>query len=544
MSQQQQRSQNATLSEAEQERLRGLVLYADRHVIAINKPAKLPVQGGLGVHRALTDWLHYLRDHPDTTTSHVTFHAGEGDSVATSHDGGSGAVNIATVSAAATTVRKARAASAALPHLPTIAGSAHSVRSFASMSGIGAGSGPFAAFADEGGGDGAKKRGGKKLSQSARLLQSLSDDELRLFSEGVLSKKKKRIAHRENMAAAASLRRRPAAGAAAAISLDEFGRPEGEVDATSTTAATGVVAKPSFARLSATAAVITSAAAATAAPVAALGASSSSTTARASAAAHAVVDLDSPAEDDRLEVPRLVHRLDAETSGVLLLARSRRAAQRFTDMFRTHAYEKVYWALTEGAPRPAQGTIDRALSILPSLPNQHGDDEQHQQHIGGDAVMADADLPTQSAVTAYRTLATANVNSSASAASSALVSACALLELRPKTGRKHQLRRHAVTDLQCPIVGDKKHAAAAALASDAHRDRRAAVYRALDVADPTLHLHARSIRFRHPFAGDEALPGDGAGAGRGGAIVEIVAPPPPHMLRSLRKLKLDTVIDL
>ena len=518
------------------------MLYADRHVIAINKPAKLPVQGGLGVHRALTDWLHYLRDHPDTTTPHVKFHASDDESAAAPlEDGAGGATPVTGAAAAAAAVRKARTASAALPHLPTIAGAAHSVRSFASMSGLGSGSGPFAAFADENGGDGAKKRGGKKLSQSARLLQSLSDDELRLFSDGVLSKKKKRLAHKENMAAAASSRRRPAAGAAAAISLDEFGRPEGEVDATANAASTYstaavVAAKPLFARLSAAAAVITSAAAPVAAPVAAAGANAPRISS-ARSAAHAIVDLDAPAEDDRLEVPRLVHRLDAETSGVLLLARSRRAAQRFTDMFRTHAYEKVYWALTEGAPRPAAGTIDRALSILPSLPNQQGDDEQHQLSGAGDAAIADADLPTQSAVTAYRTLASASV--SASAVSSAAAS-CALLELRPTTGRKHQLRRHAVTDLQCPIVGDKKHAAAAALASDAHRDRRAAVYRALDVADPTLHLHARSIRFRHPFAGDEAMLGGGSDR----AIVEIVAPPPPHMLRSLRKLKFDAVIDL
>lgn len=126
------------------------------------------------------------------------------------------------------------------------------------------------------------------------------------------------------------------------------------------------------------------------------------------------------------ERPRLVHRLDRDTTGVLLLARNREAARHCTRAFREGGVEKTYWALVRGRPRPSSGTVDLALA---------------KAGAGGDR-RAVAVPQGRSARTAYRTLAAAG--------------GVAWVEFRPSTGRTHQIRAHAAA-LGCPVLGDARY---------------------------------------------------------------------------------------
>ena len=173
------------------------------------------------------------------------------------------------------------------------------------------------------------------------------------------------------------------------------------------------------------------------------------------------------------ERPRLVHRLDKDTSGVLLIARNPAAAAFFTRAFRDKTTRKIYWAIVAGLPRPAQGRIDLGLAKGggPGRERVHADDEHGK-----------------SAVTYYRVLDHAG-------------SSASWLALLPVTGRTHQLRAHCAA-LGTPILGDGKYGGAAAQLSGG-----AAAHR--------LHLHARSLEIPHPV---------------GGAL-KVSAPLPPHMQR-------------
>lgn len=177
--------------------------------------------------------------------------------------------------------------------------------------------------------------------------------------------------------------------------------------------------------------------------------------------------------------PRLVHRLDKDTSGVLLLARTGAVAARLAASFRNRDARKIYWALVAGVPRPAQGRIDVALAKRASE--------------GRESVVSDPDAG-KAAVTEYTTLET-------------IGNKAAWLELRPQTGRTHQLRSHCAT-LGTPIVGDGKYGGAEAhLGGLANR----------------VHLHARAISIRHPITGK---------------TLHVTAPLSGHMARSWAMLGL------
>jgi 23S rRNA pseudouridine955/2504/2580 synthase len=182
---------------------------------------------------------------------------------------------------------------------------------------------------------------------------------------------------------------------------------------------------------------------------------------------------------DAAERPRLVHRLDKDTSGVLLLGRSATAAARLAAAFRSRAAQKCYWALVVGVPKYRQGRIDAPLAKLRGRPGAGG---------AGDKVAVDED-EGRHAVTYYRVV-------------EAAAHKAAWLELEPRTGRTHQLRAHCGL-LGTPIQGDGKYGGQGAYLSGQGVSRK-------------LHLHARAIEVPHP---------------RGG-VLRITAPLPAHMAAS------------
>ncbi|MCL2428782.1 MAG: RluA family pseudouridine synthase [Alphaproteobacteria bacterium] len=166
------------------------------------------------------------------------------------------------------------------------------------------------------------------------------------------------------------------------------------------------------------------------------------------------------------ERPRLVHRLDRDTSGVLLLARTPGVAAKLAAGFRGRDIAKTYWAVVAGRPVPVEGEIDLPLKRA-SGPR------------GERTVVADRDdRQAGRAITEYRTLDHA-------------AQKLAWLELRPLTGRTHQLRVHCVA-LGAPILGDRKYA---------EPDQNGAGSAIVQGLSEKLHLHARALRLPHPAGG-------------------------------------------
>lgn len=194
------------------------------------------------------------------------------------------------------------------------------------------------------------------------------------------------------------------------------------------------------------------------------------------------------------ESPRLVHRLDKDTSGVLLLARSRAVAAALTAAFRHRQTRKIYWAAVAGVPQPKSGEIVTGLVKAPGR-GRHGEGEKmlciHPREI-------DATPSARRAVTEYAVI-------------EAAARRAAWVALNPVTGRTHQLRAH-MAELGHPIVGDGKYGGSgqvnpgdgwgAQLGGEVSRK---------------LHLHARSISLRHPVTGES---------------LHLVAPLPAHMART------------
>lgn len=178
---------------------------------------------------------------------------------------------------------------------------------------------------------------------------------------------------------------------------------------------------------------------------------------------------------DGAERPRLVHRLDKDTSGVLLLGRTASATAKLAASFKSRATRKCYWALVAGLPSHRQGRIDAPLSKLGGK--------------GAEKVAVDED-DGKHAVTYFRVVDNA-------------LRRAAWLEMEPRTGRTHQLRVHCVL-LGTPIMGDGKYGGKDALIEGTGVSRK-------------LHLHARAVRLPHP---------------RTGKILEVLAPLPLHIKSS------------
>ena len=177
---------------------------------------------------------------------------------------------------------------------------------------------------------------------------------------------------------------------------------------------------------------------------------------------------------DAPDRPRLVHRLDKDTSGVLVLGRSASATAKLAAAFRSREARKCYWAVTVGVPKLLQGRIDAPLA---KMAGRHGDKVEVDEDDG------------KRAVTWYRTI-------------EHLTRKCAWLELEPRTGRTHQLRAHCAL-MNTPIQGDGKYGGKDAYLEGVGISRK-------------LHLHARAIRMPHPAGGQ----------------LMVVAPLPPHMAQT------------
>lgn len=178
--------------------------------------------------------------------------------------------------------------------------------------------------------------------------------------------------------------------------------------------------------------------------------------------------------------PKLVHRLDKDTSGALLVARTARAAGHFAKAFSGRTARKVYWALVVGVPDSEQGTIDAPLAKQPGT--------------GGEKMHVDLEhgLPAR---TRWRLIDRAG-------------NRAAWLELQPLTGRTHQLRAHMAA-IGHPVVGDAKYGGAEAFLTGG--------------VSRKLHLHARQIRVTSPD----------------GTIIEASAELPPHFAESMATLGFD-----
>ena len=197
--------------------------------------------------------------------------------------------------------------------------------------------------------------------------------------------------------------------------------------------------------------------------------------------------------------PRLVHRLDKDTSGVLLLARTRMTAKSLTEALRHKATRKIYWAAVAGVPYPRMGAVKYGLVKAPG----HGARGEGEKML---CLHPDEVAKTEGAKRALTHFVTL----------SALGGRVSWLALEPITGRTHQLRAH-MAELGHPVIGDGKYGGSgqenmgdgwgAQLGGDISRK---------------LHLHARSMSFRHPTTGAE---------------MTLTAPLPDHMARTWAQLE-------
>ncbi|WP_404712449.1 RluA family pseudouridine synthase [Sphingomonas sp. MMS24-J13] len=181
--------------------------------------------------------------------------------------------------------------------------------------------------------------------------------------------------------------------------------------------------------------------------------------------------------------PKLVHRLDKDTSGVILLARSSGAAAHFAKAFSSRTARKLYWALVTGVPSIDDGMIELPIAKQPGT----GGEKMHVDEKEGSP-----------ARTRYRVIERAG-------------NAAAWVELQPYTGRTHQLRVHMAA-IGHPIVGDGKYGGQDAFLTGGISRK--------------LHLHARRLRIDHPD----------------GSKLDVSAEPPRHFVESMAMLGFDRAL--
>jgi 23S rRNA pseudouridine955/2504/2580 synthase len=182
--------------------------------------------------------------------------------------------------------------------------------------------------------------------------------------------------------------------------------------------------------------------------------------------------------------PRIVHRLDKDTSGLLIMARNAEAARKLSSMFKTGKVKKIYWAITVPAPEQNEGSI-----VAPLIKAGGAQKER---------VIVD-DKEGKRAVTDFIIL-------------DHLAKKAAFVCFWPRTGRTHQIRVHAADVLNCPVLGDGKYGGAGARVEGIELPFK-------------LHLHARQLKLPHPIKPKEFL--------------DLKAPLPEFMEESFKALGFD-----
>jgi 23S rRNA pseudouridine955/2504/2580 synthase len=184
--------------------------------------------------------------------------------------------------------------------------------------------------------------------------------------------------------------------------------------------------------------------------------------------------------------PRLVHRLDKDTSGVLLLARSAKTATALGNLFKGRDIRKIYWALVSPVPEIYDGTIKVPLI-------KAGGSNKERMRVDFEE--------GKQAITEYKVLDIAG-------------SDAAFIAFWPRTGRTHQIRAHAEY-MGCPILGDRKYAR-----REIEHEHEQIDLDSLNLSK-RLHLHAQRVIFASPLTGK---------------IIDISAPLPPELVKSWKAL--------
>jgi 23S rRNA pseudouridine955/2504/2580 synthase len=196
--------------------------------------------------------------------------------------------------------------------------------------------------------------------------------------------------------------------------------------------------------------------------------------------------------------PALVHRLDRDTSGVLLVAKTRRMAADLGEIFRSRGAKKIYWALVEGVPKPARGRISLFLAKGEAMGDDRGPRKGERVDFERMRVARHGEAEAQHSLTLYAVV-------------DKVPPRLAWLSMRPITGRTHQLRAHCEA-IGHPIVGDPKYNRRPDN-DPARKDPLRALPPGLE---PKLHLLARRLILPHPLGG----------------TIDVTAPLPPHMQKS------------
>lgn len=206
--------------------------------------------------------------------------------------------------------------------------------------------------------------------------------------------------------------------------------------------------------------------------------------------------------DEKGERPRLVHRLDRDTSGVLLIAKTRKMAADLGEIFRSRQARKIYWAVVEGAPKPSQGRISLFLAKGPGMgdarggPRNEGAARRDPEKM---RVAKHGEEDARHSITFYATVDKVSPR-------------LAWLSMKPVTGRTHQLRAHAEA-IGHPIIGDPKYFGARGKSDHRYIDPMHSIPAEVE---RKLHLVARRLMLPHPKGG----------------MLDVTAPLPPHMKKT------------
>ena len=194
--------------------------------------------------------------------------------------------------------------------------------------------------------------------------------------------------------------------------------------------------------------------------------------------------------------PGIVHRLDKDTSGLIVVAKNDIVHVKLSEQFKEKTAQRVYWAFTFGSPKDPQGTVQSFLGRNP----------QHRKKMSS-LLQTDSENPVGKwAVTHYSRL-------------QQHTSGISLLECRLETGRTHQIRVH-LNDLNCPILGDQLYGGL-----KRSKNLKSVQLRALIKKLNRVALHAKELHFTHPQSGQK---------------VAFMAPLPPELQQFISELKFDS----